>query len=47
MHTGQALSLVHDHNAVLHALREATSALLDTRPQKSRNWMQRWIGKAA
>jgi pilus assembly protein CpaE len=47
MHTGQALSLVHDHNAVLQALREATSALLDTRPQKSRSWMQRWIGKAA
>jgi pilus assembly protein CpaE len=46
LHTGQPLSAVHDHNAVLHALREGTADLLDTRPPK-RHWMQRWIGKAA
>jgi pilus assembly protein CpaE len=46
LHTGQPLSAVHDHNAVMHALRESTAELLNTRPPK-RHWMQRWIGKAA
>lgn len=47
LHTGQPLSAVHDHNAVIHALRESTEDLLDTRPSKPRRWMQRWIGLAA
>ncbi len=47
LHTGQPLSLIHDHNAVIHALREATSDLLNMQPQKSRSWVQRWMGKAA
>lgn len=47
LHTGQPLSAVHDHNAVMHALRESTAELLDTRPPKQRHWMQRWMGKAA
>jgi pilus assembly protein CpaE len=47
LHTGQPLSAVHDHNGVIHALRESTEDLLDTRPAKPRHWMQRWINLAA
>jgi pilus assembly protein CpaE len=47
LHTGKPLSAVHDHNAVIHALRETTGALLDTTPPKQRHWMQRWIGQSA
>lgn len=47
LHTGQPLSAVHDHNAVIHALRETTGALLDTTPPKHRHWMQRWMGQSA
>lgn len=47
LHTGQPLSAIHDHNAVIHALRETAGELLDTRPQKRRRWMQRWMGVAA
>lgn len=47
LHTGQPLSAVHDHNAVIHALRESTEDLLDNRPAKPRHWMQRWISLAA
>lgn len=47
LHTGQPLSSVHDHNAVIHALREAVSDLLDLRPPKNQSWVQRWLGKAA
>ena len=45
LHTGQPLSEVNDHNAVIHALREATGALLERAPHKKHNWMQRWIGQ--
>ncbi len=44
---GQPLSAVNDHNAVMHALREATSALLQSAPHKQRHWLQRWMGQAA
>lgn len=47
LHTGQPLSAVHDHNAVMHALRESTGALLDTRASPQRHWMRRWLSKAA
>lgn len=47
LHTGQPLSAVHDHNAVIHALRETTGALLDTTPPKHRHWIQRWMGQSA
>lgn len=47
LHTGQPLSAVHAHNAVMHALRESTGDVLDTRSPKPRHWMQRWISKAA
>ncbi len=47
LHTGQPLSAVHDHNAVIHALRQTTGALLDTTPPKPRHWMQRWMGQTA
>jgi len=47
LHTGQALSDVNDHNAVIHALREATASLLPITPQKHRHWMQRWMGQTA
>lgn len=45
VHTGQPLSVVHDHNAVIHALRQTTGALLDTTPPRQRSWMQRWLGQ--
>jgi hypothetical protein len=38
---------VNNHNAVIHALREATGSLLESAPQKNRHWMQRWIGQNA
>ena len=47
LHTGQPLSFIHDHNAVIHALRESVGELLDTQPQKNLSWVQRWMGKAA
>ncbi len=47
LHTGQPLSAVHDHNAVMHALRESTDALLDTRASQQHHWLRRWIGKVA
>ncbi len=47
LHIGQPLSVVNDHNAVIHALREATGSLLESAPHKNRNWMQRWIGQNA
>jgi pilus assembly protein CpaE len=47
LHIGQPLSVVNDHNAVIHALREATSSLLESAPHKNRHWMQRWIGQNA
>jgi pilus assembly protein CpaE len=47
LHIGQPLSVVNDHNAVIHALREATGALLDSAPHKHRHWMQRFIGQSA
>lgn len=47
LHTGQPLSKVHDHNAVMHALRQTTGALLDTTPTQQRHWMQRWLGQKA
>lgn len=47
LHTGQPLSAIHDHNAVMHALRETTDDLLDNSSRKSRRWMPRWIGKTA
>lgn len=47
LHTGQPLSAVHDHNAVIHALRETTASLLDTTPRKHRQWLPRWLGQAA
>lgn len=47
LHTGQPLSAVNDHNAVIHALREAAGALMETAPHKHRHWMQRWLGQAA
>ena len=47
LHTGQPLSKVHDHNAVMHALRQTTGALLDTTPTQQRRWMQRWLGQKA
>lgn len=47
LHTGQPLSAVHDHNAVIHALRETTGSLLDTTPRKHRQWLPRWLGQAA
>jgi pilus assembly protein CpaE len=47
LHTGQPLSEVNDHNAVMHALRQTTGALLDTALPKPRHWMQRWMGQAA
>ena len=47
LHTGQPLSAVHDHNAVIHALRETTGSLLDTTPRKHRPWLPRWLGQAA
>ncbi len=45
LHIGQPLSAVNDHNAVIHALREATGVLLESTPLKNRHWMQRWIGQ--
>lgn len=45
LHTGQPLSEVDNHNAVIQALREATGALLERAPRKKHNWMQRWIGQ--
>lgn len=47
LHTGQPLSLIHDHNAVIHALREAVMEMLEAQPQKNLNWVQRWMSKAA
>lgn len=47
LHIGQPLSVVNDHNAVIHALREATGALLESAPHKHRHWMQRLIGQSA
>ena len=47
LHIGQPLSVVNDHNAVIHALREATGSLLESTPHKNRHWMQRWIGQNA
>ena len=47
LHTGQPLSAVNDHNAVIHALREAAASLLPSTPQKHRHWMQRWMGQTA
>ncbi|MEY2619410.1 MAG: hypothetical protein RL522_2412 [Pseudomonadota bacterium] len=47
LHIGMPLSAVNDHNAVIDALREATSALLKSAPPKHRNWLQRWIGQPA
>jgi pilus assembly protein CpaE len=47
LHTGQPLSVVNDHNAVLHALRAATGSLLESAPHKHRHWMQRFIGQSA
>jgi pilus assembly protein CpaE len=47
LHTGQPLSQVHDHNAVIHALRQTTEALLDIHPSKQRRWMDRWLGQRA
>lgn len=47
LHTGQPLSEVHDHNAVMHALRQTTATLLDTSPTKHRRWMERWLGHRA
>ena len=47
LHIGQPLSVVNDHNAVLHALREATGSLLESAPHKHRHWMQRFIGQSA
>jgi pilus assembly protein CpaE len=47
LHIGQPLSEVNDHNAVIHALREATGSLLESAPHKNRHWMQRWIGQNA
>jgi pilus assembly protein CpaE len=47
LHVGQPLSVVNDHNAVIHALREATGALLESAPHKHRHWMQRFIGQSA
>lgn len=46
LHIGQPLSAVNDHNAVIHALREATGALLESAPHKHRHWMQRFIGQS-
>jgi pilus assembly protein CpaE len=46
LHVGQPLSVVNDHNAVIHALREATSTLLESAPHKNRHWMQRLIGQS-
>lgn len=45
LHTGQPLAQVHDHNAVMHALRQTTGALLDTTPVGQRSWLQRWLGQ--
>jgi pilus assembly protein CpaE len=47
LHMGQPLSAVNDHNAVIHALREATGVLLESTPLKNRHWMQRWIDQTA
>jgi len=47
LHTGQPLSEVHDHNAVIHALRQTAGALLDTSPTPHRRWMERWLGHRA
>ena len=47
LHIGQPLSEVNNHNAVIHALREATGSLLESAPHKNRHWMQRWIGQNA
>jgi pilus assembly protein CpaE len=47
LHTGQPLSAVNEHNAVIHALRDATASLLPSVPQKHRHWMQRWMGQIA
>lgn len=47
LHVGQPLSEVNNHNAVIHALREATGSLLESAPHKNRHWMQRWIGQNA
>ena len=47
LHTGQALSAVSKHNAVMQALRQTTGALLDTTAPKHRHWMQRWLGQSA
>lgn len=46
-HTGQPLSKVHDHNGVIHALRQTTGALLDTQPSSQRRWLDRWLGHSA
>jgi Flp pilus assembly CpaE family ATPase len=47
LHTGQPLSAVNEHTAVIHALREATASLLPSTPQKQRHWLQRWMGQIA
>jgi pilus assembly protein CpaE len=47
LHTGKPLASVHDHNGVMHVLREMAGALLDTTPSKNRHWLQRWIGRRA
>ena len=47
LHTGQPLSAVNEHTAVIHALRKATASLLPSTPQKQRHWMQRWMGQTA
>jgi pilus assembly protein CpaE len=47
LHTGKPLAAVHDHNGVMHALREMAGALLDTSPNKNRHWLQRWMGQRA
>jgi Flp pilus assembly CpaE family ATPase len=45
LHIGQPLSAVNDHNAVIDALREAASSLLESAPHKQRHWIQRWMGQ--
>lgn len=47
LHIGQPLSAVNDHNAVIDALREAASSLLESAPHKQRHWIQRWMGQTA
>lgn len=44
---GKPLELLHPQNGVLKALREITSALLNSPMPKTRGWMDRLMGKAA